>query len=144
MRLSFGERGDRKRARKKKWHKFFPIFPRKISDHNWRWLEMIERRGIISHGMEGEYVKYFYRTINPTKELGVPKDICIHVVERRLNNGAGLGACAGIDCSTIDGCDYCVFQIDSCDSTSKLIDRLIKYNVITKAEALQLMLDHPD
>lgn len=140
MRLSFGKRRERKDKMKKKWHKFFPIFPRKISEHNWRWLEMIERSGIISQGMEGAYWKYYYRTINPTKELGVPKDICVHVVERRISTSA----CVGLDCSTIDGCDYCVFKMDWNDSTSKFIDRLVEYNVITKAEALQLLLDHPD
>lgn len=35
--------------KKKQWHRFFPLYPRKIGPNDYRFLEWIERRGIFNH-----------------------------------------------------------------------------------------------
>lgn len=45
MKFDCGETRAEKIARLEVWHPYFTIFPRRVADHDCRWLETIERRG---------------------------------------------------------------------------------------------------
>lgn len=51
--------------RKKVWHDFFCLIPRRITNPNgeeiWIWLETIERKGVYCFGVDGWYWIYSYR-----------------------------------------------------------------------------------
>lgn len=45
MRFDCGESWEELVARRKEWHPFFTILPRRVDSHDCRWFEWIERRG---------------------------------------------------------------------------------------------------
>ncbi len=47
--------------RLQQWHKFFAIWPRRVGEHDCRFLETIERRGRIVELYEGGVFVWEYR-----------------------------------------------------------------------------------
>jgi hypothetical protein len=45
MKWDCGPTPEERHAAKHEWHDFFPLFPRRVADHDCRWLETIERKG---------------------------------------------------------------------------------------------------
>lgn len=50
MKFDCGETWIETKERKSNWHRFFCLFPRKVSDHDCRWLEYVERKGTYYSG----------------------------------------------------------------------------------------------
>lgn len=49
---------EEKHRKRKEWHLFFPLFPRKITcdlngENRWAWLETIGRKSVREHDYEG-------------------------------------------------------------------------------------------
>jgi hypothetical protein len=67
MKYDCGETWPEKKARLSNWHKFFCLWPRKVADHDCRWLEYIERQGELSYSsMDGFEWEWEYRAISKT------------------------------------------------------------------------------
>lgn len=49
MKFDCGETWYEKKERLSNWHPFFCLLPRKIADHDCRWLEYVERKGKPSY-----------------------------------------------------------------------------------------------
>lgn len=52
MKFDCGETWQEKKARLSQWHRHFAWRPVKLSDHDCRWLEFVERRGSYECGWE--------------------------------------------------------------------------------------------
>ena len=44
MKFDCGETWEEYKERLSEWHSFFALIPRKVGEHDCRWLEVIERR----------------------------------------------------------------------------------------------------
>lgn len=65
MKFDCGETEEEKIKRLEEWHKYFALFPRRVADHDCRWLEYIERRLIVvSRSWEELDYIWEYRAIN--------------------------------------------------------------------------------
>lgn len=53
MKFDCGETEQEKKKRLEEWHDFFCLLPRKVADHDCRWLETIERSGYYSLVRDG-------------------------------------------------------------------------------------------
>jgi hypothetical protein len=72
MRFDCGETAFEKKVRLSLWHKWFAWYPVKLSAHDCRWLEWVERRVInefsYGHGVtikETQYSEYIPTTTTP-------------------------------------------------------------------------------
>jgi hypothetical protein len=59
MRFDCGETWEEKRTRLGTWHRWFAWHPVRISDHDCRWLEVVERSAYFY----GSYWQWYYRPI---------------------------------------------------------------------------------
>lgn len=63
MKIDFGETEEENIERLEKWHTIFAWLPHRVDSHDYRWLEYIERRGIIYQYWSGPSVEWEYRLI---------------------------------------------------------------------------------
>jgi hypothetical protein len=68
MKFDCGETWPEAKARKEKWHRFFCLFPRKIADHDCRWLEYVERRGVWCESWADASWDWRYRAIEKNEQ----------------------------------------------------------------------------
>lgn len=61
MKFDCGETWLEKKARLERWHRKFAWWPAKLSDHDCRWLEWVERKGEYIEWFDGAYWKWEYR-----------------------------------------------------------------------------------
>ena len=68
MKFDCGLSRDEKIKNKKKWRRWFAWHPVRIDNHDCRWLEYVERKGVFWTCFSGEGWDYEYRL--PEKEAG--------------------------------------------------------------------------
>lgn len=64
MKFDYGETQVEKRKRLSQWHRWFAWRPVKVSDHDCRWLETVERKGLFWHSLFDEGCDWEYRGLN--------------------------------------------------------------------------------
>lgn len=69
MKWDCGETWDEYKTRMWQWHRRFLLRPRRVSDHDCRWLEYVERRGIYRSGYVDSSWEWEYRALD--KRTGV-------------------------------------------------------------------------
>lgn len=67
MKLDFGETREEKEVRLSQWHKHFALFPVKITDHDYRWLETVWRKGKLCYNDIAW--SWEYKAFNDTDEM---------------------------------------------------------------------------
>lgn len=62
MKFDLGETRYEKIARLEKWHRWFAWYPVRVAEHDYRWLEIVERRKEYYDGFSLDCFTY-YRTL---------------------------------------------------------------------------------
>lgn len=63
MKFNCGETWTEQKARLEQWHRWFAWYPVKISNHDCRWFETIERRGTFWSPWGDAFWHWTYRVI---------------------------------------------------------------------------------
>lgn len=63
MKFDCGETYDERIGRLTNWHRWFAWHPIKVSDHDCRWLEYVERKITYEHFTYDTFTKREYRAI---------------------------------------------------------------------------------
>jgi len=71
MKLNCGPSWLERHRAKKEWHRFFPLWPRRVGPGDCRWLEYIERKGRYFDNFYFDGWEWEYREVENRKLKGV-------------------------------------------------------------------------